>query len=221
MTTVVSDRRDSPQQPRIKVDARAYQALPWAIESLAPKGERDPVIWAVAAHGGAGASTLAKVLAPVGDAGQQWPVLDEFPFCVVVCRSTRSGLDAAHLVVLQAHSGHAGSCQVLGVVVIADAPGKTPKSLVRREKLIEDLTTVWRVPYIPGFRECENEELAVWIPSRERGEEKSKRRSKKIDVTEEVPVVLRDLGDIMFKQAFELQQGVYDLPSRKMEEEGK
>ena len=54
---------------------------------LAPEGEMDPLIWLVAAHGGAGATYLAHALAPFGDAGQQWPVHDKYPWCVIVAVS--------------------------------------------------------------------------------------------------------------------------------------
>lgn len=206
MTTITTLRHEQPTEetPRMKVDSHTHQALPIADEALWDGRGRAPVVWAVGAHGGAGASTLAQVLAPVGDAGARWPAHDEFGLCVVVCRSTRTGLDAAQSAVLQAQSGHAGSCEVLGVVIVADAPGKTPKSLRHRESVLEELTTVWRVPYLPGIRENDIEDLAVWQPTSDTDEVagRGRKRAKKQPVTAAVPQVLADRGDDIFRAAF-------------------
>lgn len=190
--------------PRMKVDSQTRHALPVADRTLFSGEGYSPVAWAVGAHGGAGASTLARMWAPVGDAGAVWPAKDEFPLCVVVCRSTRMGLDAAQSAVLQAQSGHADECEVLGVVIVADAPGKTPKSLARRETVLEELTQVWRVPYVPGIRENDVSDLAVWAPTPENDDEKTKGRGrkKKFPVTDEVPQTIAQLGTYIFDAAY-------------------
>ena len=190
-------------EPTMKVDTQVREALPLAEHRLHARGGRPPVAGLVGAHGGSGASTLAQVFAPLGDADKQWPTHDEHPMCVVACRSTRTGLDAAQSAVLQAQSGHAGKCTVLGVVIVADAPGKTPKALKQRETVLEELTTIWRVPYVAGLRTADLYDLAVWEPSKS-AEEGSRRRtrSKKQTVTEQVPESLAAIGRSIFNKAY-------------------
>lgn len=89
-----------------------------------------PLLWVVGAHGGAGASTWARLL-DAGDAGASWPQhvnpsrsLD----IVVCCRSTAAGLRAAQDVAIEWASG-ALPGQLVGLIVGADAPGRMPREL--------------------------------------------------------------------------------------------
>lgn len=189
----------TPRPRRISATAKGF--LPIATVQLADPEDRSPIAWAVGAHGGAGASTLARVIAPVADSGGRWPAKDEHRYCVVVCRSTWTGLDAAHSAVLQAQAGDTGGCEVLGVVIVADAPGRTPKPLVQREKVLEDLTRVWRVPYMQDFRVTSPEKLAVWTPSASTDQER-KRGLRKAPATAEVASCIADLGNEIFHAAF-------------------
>ena len=194
---------ESMAEHTMKVDTQVREALPLAQQALHTGDARPPVAWFVGAHGGSGASTLAHVFAPMGDADKQWPTHDEHPMCVVVCRSTKSGLDAAQSAVLQAKSDNAGNCTVLGVVIVADAPGKTPKALRQRETVLEDLTTIWRVPYIAGIRVSDRSDLAVWEPSMPDEEEQRRRfPSKKQPVTDAVPKALAEVGRKIFTKAY-------------------
>lgn len=187
--------------PPRKISATAKGFLPVAHQQLADPAERAPIAWAVGAHGGAGASTLASVIAPIADSGGQWPAYDQHRYCVVVCRSTWTGLDAAHSAVLQSQAGDTGGCEVLGVVIIADAPGRTPKPLVQREKVLEDLTHVWRVPYLPDFRVTAPDKLAVWTPAATTDHER-KRGLRKAPATDEVAAAIAELGHEIFQAAF-------------------
>lgn len=194
--------RDENQAPQLrKISSTAKGFLPVATESLANPEDRAPIAWAVGSHGGAGASTLARVIAPMADAGGQWPACEQHRFCVVVCRSTWTGLDAAHSAVLQSQAGDTGGCEVLGVVIIADAPGRTPKPLVQREKVLEDLTHVWRVPYLPDFRVTAPDKLAVWTPAATTDHER-KRGLRKAQATDEVAAAIAELGHEIFQAAF-------------------
>ena len=139
--------------------------LPLATTPLADVDEWAPIVWAVAAHGGAGASSLAHALAPMGDAGQCWPVQDEHPWCVIVARSTRDGLEAAHDALLQAQAGRAGSCVVLGLMVVADAPGKLPKPVLQKLKVIERIVPqIWRVSFHAQWRSELIDHRPDWSP---------------------------------------------------------
>lgn len=89
-----------------------------------------PLLWIVGAHGGAGASTWARIL-NVGDAGASWPqhVNPTRALSIVVCcRSTAAGLRAAQDVAIEWASG-ALPGQLVGLVVGADAPGRMPREL--------------------------------------------------------------------------------------------
>lgn len=200
--------QDAPAEQAMKVDTQVCEALPLAEEALYTGDARPPVVWFVGAHGGSGASTLARVFAPMGDADKRWPTHDEHPMCVVVCRSTRSGLDAAQSAVLQAKSGNAGNCSVLGVVIVADAPGKTPKALKQRETVLEDLTPIWRVPYLAGIRENDVNDLAVWEPSMTDEDDSRRRlRQKPQPVTDTVPKSLAAVGKAIFNEAYNTFKG--------------
>ncbi len=89
-----------------------------------------PLLWTVGAHGGAGASTWARIL-NVGDAGASWPqhVNPTRALSIVVCcRSTVAGLRAAQDVAIEWAAG-ALPGQLVGLVVGADAPGRLPREL--------------------------------------------------------------------------------------------
>lgn len=197
---------DAPELPAVlKVDAEVCEALPIADAALFADEERPPVAWFVGAHGGAGASTLGRLCAPMEDADKQWPAHDALPLCVVVCRSTRSGLDAAQSAILQAKSGNAGACTVLGVVIVADAPGKTPKVLRQREKVLEDLTTIWRIPYLAEIRETTPDSLAVWEPFKpEDKTRRRRRRQKKQPMTDSVHPALATVAQTIFNEAYKV-----------------
>ncbi|MCQ9334512.1 hypothetical protein NQ042_10590 [Corynebacterium phoceense] len=178
---------------------------PLAEERLAQVGERDPLIWLIAAHGGAGATFLARSLAPFGDAGQFWPVKDKYPWCVVVARTTRTGLEAAHDLVLQEQSNKSGGCRVLGIILVADAPGKTPKSIEQRISVLEKtVPTIWRVGYFEDWRESTLEDLPQWSPLDEEPEdEKGKFWKKKKENPNVVHRELRDIGQDLVDRARE------------------
>lgn len=89
-----------------------------------------PLLWIVGAHGGAGASTWARLL-DAGDAGAAWPqhVNPTRPLSIVVCcRSTAAGLRAAQDVGIEWAAG-ALPGQLVGLIVGADAPGRIPREL--------------------------------------------------------------------------------------------
>ncbi len=156
-----------------------------------------PAFWLVAAHGGAGTSTLSQMWAPAGDAGNLFPALDASPLVVIVCRPSKTGLEAAHRAVLQVLADQAGQCQLLGVVCVADSAGKLPKPLAQKLRVIEDITKVWNVPYMQALRIADIEDLAVWNPD-DPPTEKSK---KKQSVTTAVPPIIATVGREIFTAA--------------------
>lgn len=114
-------------------------------------------IAAVGSHGGAGTSTLAAV-APslISDVGQSWPVSAEgldAQKCVVVARTSVAGLERLQVVLRQWASGETPPVELIGIVLIADAPGRLPKPI---RQLIPVITSggprVWRVPWDANLR---------------------------------------------------------------------
>ncbi|MEZ2190075.1 hypothetical protein [Corynebacterium sp. CCM 9204] len=89
--------------PLRRVNLRADAMLPVADEPLvlADTWQTAPAVWLVDAHGDAGVTSLSHVWEPMGDAGQTWPGTDEHPWCVVVRRSTKTGLEKAHQAVFR------------------------------------------------------------------------------------------------------------------------
>lgn len=181
--------------PGVVVDP-ARLKLPVATSSRVLEGHADPAVWLVGAHGGAGVSTLAHVLAPAGDAGQVWPYAERSLCCVVVCRSTAMGLEDAHDVLIQARGGLAGDVHVLGLAVVADAPGRTPKALEQKIAVISQITShVWRVPYIEHWRDQMRNTLPVWRP----GDELVRRRRGRLPPGS-VPWMVGEMGQEMFAE---------------------
>ena len=121
----------------------------------------------LAAHGGAGAGLLAQLsataaeqeqdLGRVGiDAGQLWPepTLERTGAVVVVSRTTVSGLTKARDLAAQYLGGAAPpGTALLGVVLVADQPGKLPTPVAASAGLLDGVfARTWHVPYVPQYR---------------------------------------------------------------------
>lgn len=129
---------------------------PWAEPKRPVPGRgrsRDEVGW-VKAHGGAGATSLAESLGGV-DVGARWPEpgRGEPRRIVLVGRTSAHGLRAVSRALGALSEGNAPKgLDLLGVVLVADAPGRLPLSLLRRIRIIRSVTRVHRVPWIPAWR---------------------------------------------------------------------
>ncbi len=108
----------------------------------------------LAAHGGAGVSSLLRAgLERLGafDADRYWPTSGPV---LVVARSSTGGLEQAQLLARQHAAGDAGpDVQLLGLVLIADAPGRLPA----RVRELVDLVSggfggCWRLPWLQEWR---------------------------------------------------------------------
>ncbi|TLM83688.1 hypothetical protein FDW83_09555 [Pseudarthrobacter sp. NamE2] len=111
-------------------------------------------LWIIGAHGGAGESRIADLLC--GHATDHcWPVLNDGsePQVLLVCRADMRGLTAARSALTQWVSGAAPKADLLGLAILADAPGKTPKAL-------RDFSTIvgggaprfWALPWVEAWR---------------------------------------------------------------------
>lgn len=135
-----------------------------------PGTGRAPVFWTLGAHGGAAASTLARAWAPAGNPLRSWPAADEYPLVVVVARTHVTGLRAAHDLVLQATARQTGGCVFLGLVMVADAPGRLPQTLRRKLDVVETAARTaggqtWQLPYLEEYRVTEPEQMPIWDPT--------------------------------------------------------
>lgn len=108
--------------------------------------------WAlVATHGGSGARCLSQVVAGAFRVRQAWPSGAE-P-AVLVCRSSARGLLAAQQFARAFRDRQAGDTTLLGLLVVADVPGRIPPAVRRLERLVSGaMPAVWQVPWVAQWR---------------------------------------------------------------------
>lgn len=144
--------------------ASAPPGPPRALEHLTtPPGEPAPRpappvgagIWLLGTHGGSGVQCLVAVLPGTRCAGKAWPTpaTSRQPV-VLVCRGNQRGLSSAQEYArAYRDSDLAAGLQLLGVIVSADAPGRTPPPLRRLERLLSGAVPVLgHVPWDPTWR---------------------------------------------------------------------
>lgn len=87
------------------------------------------------------------------DAGRAWPVTTGSQAVVLVARSTARGLGAARNAAQQWASGTVTGIDLLGLVVVADAPGRRPKVLRDRVQLVSGaVPRLWEIPWVEPWR---------------------------------------------------------------------
>lgn len=113
-------------------------------------------LWVVGAHGGSGESTLADLDESWQAAGHAWPELPGGApaACVVVARTNVRSLLAARTALTQWAASAAGeSVRLLGLVLVADAPGKIPAPIRDLAKVVGGgAPRVWHVPWVEAWR---------------------------------------------------------------------
>lgn len=112
-------------------------------------------VWWLGVHGGAGESSLSGVLPGSAAADHGWPQTPgEQPARVVlVARSNMRGLRAAQAAATQWASGLVPGVDVLGLVIVADAPGRIPRPLRDFAHLVGGgVPRTWTVPWIESWR---------------------------------------------------------------------
>ncbi|MEU6201527.1 DUF6668 family protein [Streptomyces sp. NPDC047061] len=124
--------------------------------SVTPPSSPHPghrVAW-VNAHGGAGASTLARILGGA-DVGRRWPdPADSEPGPVLlVARTHAAGITAASQAMDTLRRGtQPAGVELVALVLVADAPGRLPRELGRRVRVLRSAARVHRVPWVPAWR---------------------------------------------------------------------
>lgn len=114
-------------------------------------------LWWLGVHGGAGESTLATLAADTRPAHHGWPVVDTSGVAsrvALVARTNWAGLTAAQRAATEWASGALGdSIQLVGLVLIPDAPGRLPKPLRDLQQVIAGgVPQVWTLPWVDAWR---------------------------------------------------------------------
>lgn len=103
------------------------------------------------AHGGAGETTLAQLLGGI-QCHHRWPAPEAgapAPVVVLVARQDHAGLEAARSAAQDWAAGGHPEVVLAGLVVIAAAPGKTPRVLRGRTRVTAGgVPRTWTVPWI-------------------------------------------------------------------------
>lgn len=119
-------------------------------------------LWCVGAHGGAGETSLAALVPEWAAAGHGWPLPPgSAPTRVVLAaRTNMRGLRAAQLAATQWAAGLVPHVDLLGLVLVADAPGRLPRPLREFAQLLAGgLPRTWSVPWVEAWRLGEPPEL--------------------------------------------------------------
>lgn len=143
----------TPSPPSHSAPSDPQQAEIGAPGGSAPSAAEGGFSW-MNAHGGAGASTLAQLFGG-HDSGLAWPdVAAGRPGGVLlVARTHASGLQAVSRILNAARQNEIPPGVTLSaVVLVADAPGRLPRELGRRIKVIGSVADVHRVPWVPSWR---------------------------------------------------------------------
>ena len=114
-------------------------------------------LWIVGTHGGAGESALTQIIDGSRATSHAWPVIDqdetEGAPVLLVCRSDLSGLKAAQRVITGWASGSAPHIHLLGLAILADAPGKLPRPLRDFAPIVGGgAPRWWHLPWVDAWR---------------------------------------------------------------------
>ncbi|MEO5315571.1 hypothetical protein PV772_15885 [Pseudarthrobacter sp. CC12] len=121
-------------------------------------------LWVVGTHGGAGESRIADLIESARSTDHFWPVLPSGakPRVMLVCRADMRGLTTARNALTQWVSGAAPQIDLLGLAVLADAPGKTPKALRDFAALVGGgAPRFWSLPWVDAWRHTDATALPV------------------------------------------------------------
>ncbi len=150
---------------------RAPQAavpVPDAVDRLPRRVVTAPApVWWVGVHGGSAESTLARLLPGSRATGHAWPQLasdrEAGPLPVVLtARSSLRGLTAAQRAATEWAAGTVPGVELLGLAIVADAPGKLPRPLRDLAALVAGgVPRTWHLPWIEAWRLGEVDEASA------------------------------------------------------------
>lgn len=144
--------RRVPPAPALSLPASGLVSAPPAGRTLGRSAHAVDGVALLGAHGGAGVTSLLRAgLDRVAvDAGRCWP---QAGLVLLVARTSTSGLEWARDLARQHASGLAGDVELLGLVLIPDAPGR----LAARTTGLRDLVSgafarTWHLPWLEEWR---------------------------------------------------------------------
>jgi len=109
-------------------------------------------VWVIGTHGGAGESTLAHLLGGTAT-GHRWPSGPDQPVVVLTARTHATGLRAAQLAMRAWAATETPHVRLLGLVLIADAPGRLPKPLAELAEILRGgVPHTWQLPWVDAYR---------------------------------------------------------------------
>lgn len=123
-----------------------------------------PSLWVLGVHGGAGESVIAGLVPEWEAAGHAWPrpVEGAGAPVLLVTRTHMRGLLAARAAATQWAAGIVPQAHVLGLVLIADAPGRLPRALRDLAQVVSGgVPRAWTVPWIESWRLGESPALSA------------------------------------------------------------
>jgi hypothetical protein len=113
-------------------------------------------LWIIGSHGGAGESTISRLIEGSRPTHHSWPVTggtDTNPRVLLVCRSSMNGLEAAQRALIEWTSTARPQVDLLGLVILADAPGKLPKPLRDLAAIVGGgAPRLWHLPWVEAWR---------------------------------------------------------------------
>lgn len=154
---VEEHQREAPPQPASReADIGGQrQRMPAPAASRRPPrsaGRTHGSVGWLSVHGGAGATTLTRLLGGV-DIGSRWPRGDDPRAVYLVARTHAAGLRAtSQMLNVLKHGENAPDLRVLGVVLVPDAPGRLPVQLQRRIRVLRSVADVHRLSWISSLR---------------------------------------------------------------------
>jgi hypothetical protein len=154
------------QPPPVQHQPLGAQAPQYGVPAPAPE-ERLPrfaipaadTLWWLGPHGGAGETTMSRLLPGTHAAGHRWPIPPPpVPTPIVlVARTHAYGLRVAQRAATEWASGVVSGVSVLGLVLIADAPGRLPRVLDDFADIVGGgVPRVWDIPWIEEWRRGED-----------------------------------------------------------------
>jgi hypothetical protein len=124
-------------------------------------------VWVVGCHGGSGESTIAGLVDSWEPTGHAWPEvvvpsgLTAATPAVLVARTNGGGLRAAQHAAAQWAAGAAGPIDLLGLLLVADMPGRLPRPLRDWCQVVAGgVPRTWTVPWVEQWRLGEPAALA-------------------------------------------------------------
>ena len=144
-----------PVRPQPGVVQQTAIGLPFR-RIVPPDNWAPPAWWWSGCHGGAGITTLRAAAGGGAEAGPYWPLVPAesgVSAVVLVARTHATGLQSAQAAVQQWASGRVPQVRLVGLVLVADAPGRLPKPLAALAELVSGgAPRCWRLPWVEALR---------------------------------------------------------------------